>query len=145
MEKLSLLDLVKKYIDDEKKRQERDLSITKQNNRRSAWSTAKRNKWIIGDVNDEITAINDEFNLIIENNDAQVKKIFTHLICSQYKTVSYIDFLFNTSKPFETYYKKLLKKCLINNDTINAFLNPENHSEPNPKTIDFFTAFCKHQ
>ena len=64
MKKLSLLTLVNQYIDDEKKRNKtmRSMSAIYQ--------------WIEGDVDDELTAINDEYNLIVEKNDNENFRLF---------------------------------------------------------------------
>lgn len=133
MDKLSLLNLVNKYIDDERKRMNNTLS------------KSARNSWIEGDVKDELTALNDEFKAILNKGDKNERKNFTDSINAQFKTDYFINFLLNTSKHTEDYYKKLLKKCIIHKETIEDFLNPENNSTPNPKTVDFFTAFCKNQ
>ena len=131
MKKLSLLTLVNQYIDDEKKRNKtmRSMSAIYQ--------------WIEGDVDDELTAINDEYNLIVEKNDKQARIIFEDSIKAQFKTNYFQDFLLNKSKPTRDYYKKFLEKCSISEDAIKGFFKPESGS--NNKTLDFFTAFCKHQ
>ena len=131
MKKLSLLTLVNQYIDDEKKRNKtmRSMSAIYQ--------------WIEGDVDDELTAINDEYNLIVEKNDKQARIIFEDSIKAQFKTNYFQDFLLNKSKTTEPHYKKLKNKCSISNDAIKGFFKPESGS--NPKTLDFFTAFCKNQ
>ena len=131
MKKLSLLTLVNQYIDDEKKRNKtmRSMSAIYQ--------------WIEGDVDDELTAINDEYNLIVEKNDKQARIIFEDSIKAHFKTNYFQDFLLNKSKTTEPHYKKLKNKCSISNDAIKGFFKPESGS--NPKTLDFFTAFCKNQ
>lgn len=131
MRKLSLLNLVNQYIDDEKKRRGKTLS-------KSAIY-----QWIKGDVDDELTAINDEYNLIVEKNNKEARIIFGDSIKAQFKTNYFQDFLLNKSKPTEDYYKKFLEECSISEDAIKGFFNPESGS--NTKTLDFFTAFCKHQ
>lgn len=131
MAKFSLLDLVNQYIDDEKKRN------------KTMRSKSAICQWIIGDVNDELTAINKEYLQVIKDGNARDRKIFIDRIKDEFKTEYYENFLLNTSTPPETYYKNLLKPCIINVDTIKDFLSGD--SGNHPKTIDFFTAFCKHQ
>ena len=133
MEQFSLRNLVNKYIDDEKKRRNNTLS------------KSARNEWIKGDVTDEITALNNEYSLIIKSNDADARIIFEDRIKVQFKTQYFESFILNKSIPIRKYYKYLLSDCIINKETIEGFLNPKNDSKPNPKTVDFFTAFCKNQ
>lgn len=133
MEKLSLYNLVNKYLDDEKKRRNNKLS------------KSARNEWIKGDVTDEITALNNEYSLIIKSNDSDARTIFEDRIKVQFKTQYFESFILNKSNPIRKYYKDLLSDCIINNETIEDFLNPKKDSKSNPKTVDFFTAFCKNQ
>ena len=131
MEELAIHNLVNQYIDDEKKRNDKMRS-------KSAIY-----KWINGDVNDEIIAINDEFKRILNKGDKNERKIFTDSINAQFKTSYFQDFLLNKSKPTEDHYKKLLKKCIIHKETIEVFLWGD--GDTHEKTIDFFRAFCKNQ
>lgn len=131
MKKLSLLTLVNQYIDDEKRRRGNTLS-------KSAIY-----QWIGGDVDDEITTIYEEYIQIVDKGNTKDRGVFTNEIHTQFKTNYFRKFLTNTSKPTEPHYKKLKIKCSISKDAIDGFFKPESGS--NTKTLDFFTAFCKHQ
>lgn len=129
MRKLSLLILVNRYIDDEKKR----------NDKMRSKSTIY--EWINEDVKDELIEINAEYR---EINNKNAKKNFRDKIIGQFETKYFKSFLKNKSETPD-YYDKLLDDCIIHIDTIQDFLDPENDSNQNPKTLDFFRAFCKRQ
>lgn len=131
MEQFSLRNLVNKYIDDEKKRN------------KNMRSKSAIYKWIIDDVRDILVAINDDFREI-NNDDTNAKKKFRAKIIGEFETKYFKNFLKNKSETAD-YYDKLLNDCLIHIETIEDFLNPENNSKQNPKTLDFFIAFCKYQ
>lgn len=131
MEQFSLRNLVNKYIDDEKKRN------------KNMRSKSAIYKWIIDDVRDILVAINDDFREI-NNDDTNAKKKFRAKIIGEFETKYFKKFLKNKSETAD-YYDKLLNDCLIHIETIEDFLNPENDSKQNPKTLDFFRAFCKYQ
>lgn len=104
-------------------------------------SKVERNNWIIEDVTDELIAINEEYRQL-ENLDD--KKKFKNTIVAQFKTSYFKLFLKNLSDVDSSYYKNLLKSCILNTDTIEEFLTKE-EARIHPKTFDFFVSFCKYQ
>jgi hypothetical protein len=130
MDKKSLLDIIKAYITTE----EESIGYT--------LTKTKRNQWIIEDALDELILINEEYRSI-DNDDADAKRIFRNKSIDVYETDNFKKYLKNKSDINSLHYNKLLKSCVISADTIEDFFRTNRDS--NPKTIDFFTAFCRYQ
>ncbi|MBN8643465.1 MAG: ATP-binding protein [Flavobacteriales bacterium] len=130
MDKNPLLDVVKTYIANE------ELSIG------YALSKSTRNQWIIDSVRDELKAINNDYR-IIDNDDLDAKRIFRNKSIDIFETDNFKKYLKNKSDINSLHYNKLLKSCVISADTIEDFFMANRVS--NPKTIDFFNAFCRTQ
>jgi hypothetical protein len=103
----------------------------------SADTKVARNEMIQGYVEDELMALNEEFRKVQAN---QMQK-WKHSNLDIYKTKYFKKFILNNHESYSNVYKKLLKTCIINKDTIESFLTGGNTQV---KTKDFFTAFINY-
>lgn len=97
-----------------------------------------RNEIIKGCVEAELMALNKEFRKVKANEMQKWK----HSNLDIYKTKYFKDFIYNKNEEHTSSYRKLLKTCIINQDTIEGFLSGDN--SPQVKTKDFFVAFINY-